>query len=135
MSIETFDDLLQAAKLQQQPQRLLMVFANAELPPDANAAQRAAFDAGDGGALVPHMCVDKLPQEIASFAALTLEAKDPAPEWRMVFVTAMSGTLGAAPSSQSADQPLQRMVEKIRAGKLEGLLPFDRQGIAVHLET
>jgi hypothetical protein len=79
MSIETFDDLLQAAKLQQQPQRLLMVFANAELPPDANAAQRAAFDAGDGGALVPHMCVDKLPQEIASFAALALGSQRPGP--------------------------------------------------------
>ena len=36
-----------------------------ELPDDATPAQRARFEAGQGGALVPLMCVDKTPQELA----------------------------------------------------------------------
>ncbi|MES2947492.1 MAG: ribonucleotide reductase subunit alpha [Pseudomonadota bacterium] len=133
MSIQNFDDLLQQSQLQSQPQRLLLVFANAELPDDATAAQRAGFLKGEGGALVPHMCVDKLPQEIASFKQLLDESAEHAPDWRMVFVAAMSGAHGAPPSSEAADPQLQRMVEMIRAGALASLLSFDRQGLAVQL--
>ncbi len=133
MSIQNFDDLLQQAQLQAQPQRLLLVFANAELPDDASAAQRVAFLEGDGGALVPHMCVDKLPREIPSFQALLDESAEHSPDWRMVFVAALSGSQGQAPTSQAADPHLQRMVEMIRAGMLASLLPFDRQGLAVQL--
>jgi hypothetical protein len=70
MNITNFDDLLQAAAMQHEPQRLLFVFAGKELPDDATLAQRVRFEAGQGGALVPLMCVDKAPQELASFAAL-----------------------------------------------------------------
>ena len=64
MDISSFDDLLQAARMQPEPQRLLFVFAAVELPDDATPAQRARFEAGQGGALVPLMCVDKRPEEI-----------------------------------------------------------------------
>ncbi|CDS53277.1 FIG00933811: hypothetical protein [Polaromonas sp. CG9_12] len=74
MDISTFDDLLQAARAQPDPQRLLFVFAGVELPDDATPAQRERFEAGQGGALVPLMCVDKRPDELASFAALVEEA-------------------------------------------------------------
>jgi len=133
MSIQNFDDLLQQAQLQAQPQRLLLVFANAELPDDASPAQRANFMRGEGGALVPHMCVDKLPQEIASFKRLLDESAEHSPNWCMVFVAALSGAKGTPPTSQAADPHLQRMVEMIRAGMLASLLPFDRQGLAVQL--
>jgi len=133
MTISNFDDLLLAACEQPQGQRLLLVFANAELPDDASAAQRVAFLEGDGGALVPHMCVDKLPREIPSFQALLDESAEHSPDWRMVFVAALSGSQGQAPTSQAADPHLQRMVEMIRAGMLASLLPFDRQGLAVQL--
>ena len=133
MSIHNFDDLLQQSQLQSQPQRLLLVFANAELPDDATAAQRADFLKGEGGALVPHMCVDKLPQEIASFQHLLYESAAHAPDWRMVFVAALSGNNGQAPTSDAADPHLQRMVEMIREGRLASLLAFDRQGQAVQL--
>ena len=72
--IASFDDLLQAARAQTAPQRLLLVFAGAELPDDASATQRAEFEAGQGGALVPLMCVDKRPEEITSFVQLRTEA-------------------------------------------------------------
>ncbi len=41
MNITTFDDLLAAARHQTEPQRLLLVFAGAELPADSSP-ERAA---------------------------------------------------------------------------------------------
>ena len=133
MNLETFDDLLRMARSQREPQRLLFVFAAAELPADATAQQRAAFDAGHGGELAPLMCVDKTPDEVASFAALLEESRHAGPPWAIVFVAALSGRDGVAPGEQDADAPLQRMVESVRAGTISGLLPFDRQGRAVQL--
>ena len=46
-----FRQLLQAAAAQPDPQRLLFVFAAAELPDDPTPAQRERFAAGEGGAL------------------------------------------------------------------------------------
>lgn len=133
MNISSFDDLLNAAKQQDEPQRLLFVFAGAELPDDSTAAQRESFQAGQGGALVPLMCVDKTPEEIASFADLVRESSEFGPQWRIVFTAAMSGSAGLAPSSESAEKPLQRMVEAIKAGTLGSYIPFDRQGQPVVL--
>ena len=75
MNISSFDDLLVAARQQVEPQRLLFVFASAELPPDSTAAQREHFLAGQGGALVPVMCVDKIPGELLTFADLVQESR------------------------------------------------------------
>ncbi len=58
MNISNFDELLQAARAQAQPQRLLFVFAGVELPDDSTPEQAASFAAGEGGALVPLMVVD-----------------------------------------------------------------------------
>ena len=133
MSLSTFDDLLQAARQQPEPQRLLFVFASAELPDDATPEQRAAFAGGRGGALVPLMCVDKTPDELPGFAALAAEAAQFGKPWAVVFVAGMSGQGGVAPSSAQADAPLKRMVDAIKAGTLGGYVPFDAQGRAVNL--
>ena len=136
MDISSFDDLLHAARLQPEPQRLLFVFVGVELPDDATPAQRARFEQGQGGALVPLMCVDKTPQELPSFAALVAEAQQftaPGHDWVMVFAAAMSGTLNQAPTSANAEAPLQRMVDAIKRGAIEAFIPFDRQGNPVRL--
>lgn len=133
MNIETFDDLLRAARAQPHPQRLLFVFARSELPDDATPEQRLSHAAGEGGALVPAMCVDKSLDEIGSFADLVQESLAFAPDWAIVFAAAMSGRGGQAPTSAEAEQPLQRMVEALRAGTIGSCLPFDRQGSAVNL--
>jgi hypothetical protein len=133
MNISTFDDLLLAARSQPEPQRLLFVFAGAELPDDATAAQRASFEAGDGGALVPLMTVDKAPEELEGVHTLAGESRAFGPDWRIVFVAAMSGQGGTPPTSVDAQAPLQRMVESIKQGSLGALIPFDRQGQAVSL--
>lgn len=133
MDISTFDDLLQAARAQAEPQRLLFVFAGVELPEEATPAQRQRFEAGEGGALVPLMCVDKRPDELASFDALVQESSQFGHDWGIVFAAAMSGTLNRAPTSEDAEEPLQRMVEAIKRGEHGSYIPFDPQGQAVQM--
>lgn len=143
MRIQQFSDLLQAARQQPTPQRLLFVFVGVELPEHASPAQAERFAAGEGGVLVPLMCVDRMPEELTSFEALAQEATltmtemaqqaqaqqlpVPTQDWRMVFVAALSGDQ-QAPSRDDAVEPLQRMVESIRQGQLDRFIPFDRDG-------
>ena len=133
MNIQTFDDLLSAARSQPLPQRLLFVFAGVELPDDATPAQRLEFERGEGGALVPRMCVDKGLDELASFDQLVREADAFGQPWGMVFAAALAGAPGRPPGSAEAEQPLQDMVEAIRQGQLHAFIPFDPQGQAVAL--
>ena len=134
MNIASFEDLLTAARQQPQPQRLLFVFAAAELPEGSSPEQVRRFQAGQGGALTPLMCVDKTPDEIASFDALVQESQQFGQAWTLVFVSSLSGRDGRAPSSQDADAPLQRMVAAIKAGTLGQFIPFNPQGepVALH---
>ena len=131
MTISNFDDLLQAARQQTQPQRLLLVFACADLPDDCTPEQRAQFEAGAGGALVPAMCVDKSPDEIQSFAALKQESQQFQSPWQVLFAAALSGRDQAAPNSSDIEQTLDRMVESIKIGALDHMIAFDLQGDAV----
>ena len=133
MNIATFDDLLQAARQQPDPQRLLFVFTAAELPEDCTPGQRARFEAGQGGVLTPLMCVDKTPDEIQGFQALVEEARQFGQQWSVVFAAALSGRDGRAPSSEDAEKPLERMIESIKAGSPGSLIPFDRRGQALSL--
>ena len=128
MNISSFDDLLRAARQQPEPQRLLFVFANAVLPDDSTPEQRARFQAGQGGALTPMMSVDKSPEELGTFAALVEESRQSGPDWAIVFVASLSGRGGRAPTSEDADQSLQRMIESIKGGSFGSFIPFDRQG-------
>ena len=135
--INSFDDLLRAARAQRERQRLLLVFAGAELPEDATPEQRERFAQGEGGALVPLMCVDKLPEELASFDALLRESRQfelPGQPWRLVFAAALPGTRDQAPSEADADPVLRRMVEAVKTGAFSAYLPFDRQGQPVRLK-
>ena len=112
---------------------MLLVFARAECPPDATAEERAAFARGEGGALAPAVCVDKLPAEIPSFAALLEESAAAVPDWQILFVAAMDGRGGHAPNSDEAVQPLQMMVEQIKGGRIARFLAVDRTGQLVAL--
>lgn len=128
MHISSFDDLLSAARAQPEPQRLLFVFAGAELPDDATPQQRARFASGEGGALVPVMSVDKQLHELTDFEALETEARQFGHDWVMVFVAALSGRQGVAPRAEDATLALDQMMESIRQGRLSTFIPFDRHG-------
>lgn len=134
MSLSSFDGLLAAARQQAEPQRLLLVFARAELTPDANAQDRERHAEGGYGALVPLVCVDKRPEEIASFAALREEAREAIDRWDIVFVAALDGRGGIAPNPDEAVQPLQMMVEQIRGGRIANFLAADHDGQLVQLQ-
>ncbi len=137
--ISNFDDLLQAARAEPLPQRLLLVFVGAELPEDADAEQRARFDAGEGGALVPLMCVDKRPDELTTFAQLSTEADGMHSGWRMVLAGALSGTVDEPPSDKTVDQAFERLLGLIQAGQMNQVLAqtlaFTRDGAAVSLQA
>ena len=134
MTISSFDDLLQAARSQPEPQRLLFVFASVELPEDATPAQRARFEAGQGGALHPLICMDKRPDELASFNQLVEEASQfGSNPCGIVFAAALSGSMNRMPTSEEAEEPLQRMVEAIKRGEHGAYIPFDPQGHAVQM--
>jgi hypothetical protein len=133
MNITHFNDLIAAAHAQAEPQRLLLVFANASLPENPTAEQRAPFDAGEAGELAPLMCVDKGPGELADFDALVKEASVLGADWVLVFAAALSGHAGQPPGASQIDAALQRMVEAVKTGQLSGFVPFDRSGNAVQL--
>lgn len=131
--ISNYQDLIQATREQAEPQRLLFVFCRAELPDDASAEEKAAFERGEGGALTPVICVDKTPDEAPDFNTLAQESQTTGQPWDMVFVAAMSGRGGVAPSSDEAQQPLTMMVEGIRMGHVSNYLPLNGQGEAINL--
>lgn len=89
--ISTFSELLTAAQEQDQPQRLLFLFAKAEGEAGKKKGEQE-------GSLSPVMCVDKLPEEIESFAALSEEADSISDEWDFMFVAGLAGQDGEAPS-------------------------------------
>lgn len=131
MSLASFQDLLDAARQQPEPQRLLLVFARVELPQNATTEQRERFERREGGTLSPCLCVDKTPEEVASFAALAEESKATGQEWDLLFVGGLAGRAGVAPSADEAAQPLRFMVNAINDGRVAQFAAFDRQGEVV----
>jgi hypothetical protein len=134
VNIEPFKLLLESAKTQPEPQRLLFVFASAELPADATQEQRLDFEQGDGGSLSPVLCVDKLPEQLSDFPSLILESEQTGKKWDVVFVAGLSGRAGIAPNTDEAAQPLQLMVEAIKDGRIGQFMVLSRQGEMLALD-
>ena len=133
MQMEHFDDLINAAQAQPLPQRLLMVFVRAELPADATPAERAAFEAGQGGALTALSCVDKLAGELDSFATLKAEAVAVVPVWDLMFAAAANEPAHAPLSAAAIDAALQRMIAAIDSGDVGRFAAFDPSGVVVQI--
>ncbi|WP_329743409.1 ribonucleotide reductase subunit alpha [Dyella sp. A6] len=128
MTLTSFQDLLDASLQQPQPQRLLFVFVTIDLPEAATEAQRVQAARKTGGNLSPTLCVDKAPDEVASFSALVEESNSTGLRWEIVFVSSMSGRAGVAPSADEAAQPLRFMVNAINNGRVSEFVAFDREG-------
>ena len=123
-----FELLLHSARSQPEPQRLLFVFAEAQLPVDATPAQREQFEAGLGGTLTPLACVDKGAGDLTSFHALVAESRQASPPWQVVFIAALSGQGGHPPTAALVDSVLHAMVQNVRAGRFNGYLALDPNG-------
>ena len=130
-NISHFDQFLHAAAAQPEPQRLLFVFAIAELPEDATPAQRERFAAGGGGTLSPVICVDKGVEELISFDALVTESREAGSPWHVLFAAGLSGRNGQSPSAEHVEHALQTMVERVRGGMIGSFLALDPSGEAL----
>lgn len=132
VEIDSFDTLLEAARAEPEPQRLLMVFVKTVLPDDADEAQRRNYEAGRGGGLVPVMYVDKTEEEMTGFADLVEESRALSDEWHIVLVGCLAGRNGRSPSPEDAEEPLKGIIRNIHAGgDLSGLIAFDRDGYPI----
>lgn len=127
-SASHFEQLLKAAAAQPDPQRLLFVFAQAELPADATPEQKKNFAAGKGGALTPLACVDKAPADLTTFDALVEESRQACPPWQVLFIAALAGQEGKPPSSALVDGALQAMVEGVKAGRFGSYMALSPTG-------
>ncbi|MBT2787997.1 MULTISPECIES: hypothetical protein [unclassified Halomonas] len=129
MTIATFADLLQEAHKQPKPQRLLFVFVRAELPDFPDAEQRRRFEQGEGGVLVPVICVDKSTKELSSMVALVEESRRTEIEWDLMFTAAMDDPKDEA----EVERQLQRMMESLQMGNITSFLAFDPHGDTVNV--
>ncbi len=125
MQITNFDDLIQVAKQQQLPQRLLFVFAASSIPDDATELQKEQHARGEGGELTPVLCVDKTPDQIASFAGLAAESQQTGKTWEVAFVAAVDDV---GMDDKAVDEAFQRMTQMIKYGTIGSFLAFDAQG-------
>ena len=130
--ISNFSELLTAALEQDQPQRLLLLFAKAE----SSKTKKQKNKQMQHGTLAPVMCVDKLPQDIASFADLSKEADGVSKEWDFIFAVGLSGQNGIAPSEKEAEPFLNKMTNDIAAGQnIAQYAVFDRTDNPVILQA
>ena len=131
MQLADFTDILAAARTQPEAQRLLFVFAAAELPQAHTPGQARRFREGRGGALAPVMCVDKGLDELHGFAALADESRATGQPWDMVFVAALAGAQGAAPPQAGVERGLKMMIDAVHRGAIDLFVAFDPRGDAV----
>ncbi len=128
--IKLFKDLLKMSLEQEQPQRLLFLFAKADAqnPKKSKKHQR--------GTITPVMCVDKLPEELTSFADLVKEADSIEKNWNFVFIASLSGEQGMTPTSDDAEPFLNKMTHDVESGNGVGrYVVFDRDENPIELES
>lgn len=124
-----FQELLDAARQQAQPQRLLFLFAQIEKLESKRNKQRQR------GALMPLMCVDKLPEELSTFSAFAAEADQVSSEWDFMIVAGLDGEAGQPPSPEQAELHLNRMANDLAVGAdLSRYTIFDRKAQQVVMQ-
>lgn len=128
-----FTQLLETAAAQSQPQRLLFVFAGAELPDRPTPEQRRRFQAGRGGALSPLMCVDKAPAELADFETLAAESRRAGPPWQVVFAASLPGVDGQPPKAGMIEAALEKMVSSVLFGMVGQFAAFNARGEPIQI--
>jgi hypothetical protein len=80
------------------------------------------------------MCVDKAPAELTSFESLVAESREAGPPWQVVFVAALAGQGGKPASQQRVELALNKMVDAVRGGQVQGFVACDPQGRALSFE-
>jgi len=127
--ISNFSELLKAASEQDQPQRLLLLFAKAESTSKKKKQTQH-------GTLSPVMCVDKLPEDITSFSDLSKEADNVSKDWNFIFAVGLAGQNGLAPTEKEAEPFLNKMTNDVVSGQnIAQYAIFDREENPVMLQA
>lgn len=133
IEITDYQSLLAVGRQQPNPQRFLFVFLQVALPAEHSDADKARFDAGQGGELQAIMCVDKNLDELTDFTDLIKESEQMEQDWSMVLVACLDGQNGMHPTAAETEQPLKMMVQTVQSGgDLSKYLAFDKQGELLH---
>lgn len=128
--MKTFKELLDLTNEQEQPQRLMFLFANAESKNPKKSKKHQQ------GTIEPVMCVDKLPEQLTTFAALKSEADSIEKNWNFVFIASLSGENGMTPSEDDAEPFLNKMVNDVKSGNNVGrYVIYDRDENPIELES
>jgi len=133
--IEHFDDLLELARKEAVPVRLLTVLVRAEavLPVAANGPPAAG---ATGGLLIPIRVKDHAIEPDLDFARLHRQADENDGRWAFMMVGVLPGQDGHAPSPASVDDQLKLMARAVHTGSgLERYLFFDRNGEPVQISN
>ncbi len=135
MPINDFDGLLEAARHQPVPQRMLFVFLKTVVQKDYTEEQRARTEADRGGALLPLFCVDLTPLEVHTLEALSTEADQHSTEWDKMLVACMDDEPTSKGARARVDDALKAMVARVQTGgDLSIYLCFTRSGDPVIFE-
>lgn len=137
MYISSYEDLLNVANEQAEPQRLLFVFSGAEKPGEITSNRRVKEselnDTRKGGDLTPVLCLDKLASELGKFTDL-IETSVPAElNWDIVFVAGASENPDIEESRIETEQIFKGMTKLIEEGSIGRFLAFNRKGEIVQL--
>jgi hypothetical protein len=82
------------------------------------------------------MCVDRLPEELASFADFVEEADSINKEWDFIFSVGLSGKDGQAPTTEEAEPFLNKMTNDLVSGQnIQMYAVFNRDGSLVMMEA
>jgi len=128
--ISTFSELLTAAIEQDEPQRLLFLFAKTE------SEDTSKKESDQHGTLSPVMCVDKLPEDIESFETLTAEADGISTDWDLLITVGLAGKGGMPPTEEEAEPFLNKMANDLSSGQsMSEYLVFDRNENPVIIEV
>lgn len=125
--ISTFNDLINILQNQTNPQRLLLLFANAESTDSHN---------NQNGFISPVMCVDKSLSDITSFHHLIKEADEINKQWNFMFVASLSGEKDKEPTTTEAEPFLNKMAHDIETGNsINRYVIFDREENPIEIEA
>lgn len=131
--IETFDDLLEMARSEPVPVRLLTVLVRAEPVMQADSDGNEVSIDGEG-MLTPLMVKSHAVEDIAGFEFLRAEADAGKKDWAFIMVGVLPGQPGQPPPDDHVDEQLKNMARAIHAGSgLDRYLFFERNGDPVQI--
>ncbi len=121
--ISNFSDLIKTASDQEQPQRMLFLFAKTESRKSKKKSKQHI-----NGTISPVMCVDKLPSDLSSFKNFVAEADEISKDWDFMIAAGLNGQNGRAPTAEEAEPHLNQMANNLMSGQdMSRYVIFDRE--------